>query len=198
MKLIVSSLLVVHFVILQTCADENLVPLEGYFYELKPYIYTDDNGQLKGLFVEYFNELKLHWCKIEESTRKDPILINYKHNLAKERIHWEPYVDILDKDINACLFPIISDIDLSTSNRTKGNSTDDFIDMFSSEGMAVIVRRDYISFLTKLLRAMQKMESIIILIGAAMFVGLLFWIIVSFYFFHEHFYIYEVNSSFRT
>ena len=180
MKLITSSLLVVHFTILKTCVEANLVPLEAYFYELKPYIYTDNSGQLKGLFVEYFKELKLRSCKYYESARKEPTLINYKHNLAKTRIDWEPYLEILDKNIDACLFPIISDIDLIISNRTQGNSTDDFIDMFSSEGMAVIVHRQYISFLTKLTRALQKMESIVILIGAAMFVGLLFWIIVSF------------------
>ena len=180
MRLTVAGLLVVQFVILQTCADENLVPLEGYFYELKPYIYTDDNGQLKGLFVEYFNELKLRSCKVYESARKDPILINYKHNLAKTRIDWEPYVQILDSNNAACLFPITGETDLNTGNRS-GNSTKDFIDMFSSEGLAVIVHRQYISFLTKLMRAMQKMDSIIILLCAAMFVGLLFWIIVSWF-----------------
>ena len=182
MKLITSSLLVVHFIISRTCAEEEnhekLTPLEGYFYELKPYIYTEKN-KLKGLFVEYFNELKSRSCKVYESARDDPILINYRHNLGKKRIDWGPYVDIINNNIDACLFPFTSDIDLSASNGTSGNGTKDAIDVFSSEGLAVVVHRQYISFLTKLTRAMKKMDSIFILISVAIFVGLLFWIIVS-------------------
>ena len=143
--------------------------------------------------MEYFNELKLRSCKVYESARKEPTLINYKHNLAKTRIDWEPYLEILDTNNAACLFPITGEIDLNKRNRSSGNSTQDFIDMFSSEGLAVIVHREYISFLTKLMRAMQKMDSIVILLIAAMFVGLLFWIIVSLCLFFHHFY----NPAFR-
>ena len=172
--MLVASILVVHLITSQTCAE----PLVGYFYELEPYIYTE-NGKLKGLFVEYFNELRLKSCEIKESARKEQTLINYRHNLGKNQINWEPYVNVLDNNINACLFPITSDIDLIASNGTSGNGTKDAIDVFSSEGLAVVVHRQYISFLTKLMRAMEKMESIFILISAAIFVGLLFWIIVS-------------------
>ncbi|XP_066912994.1 uncharacterized protein [Clytia hemisphaerica] len=147
--------------------------LEGYFYEIEPYIFTDENGQIEGLFKQYFDELLLGSCDRQKIVRNQTALINYDNNLGTNRVNWTSHYDTFINDPYACFFPIMDNLEPPATPMGVIEATE----TFSSEGLAVIIRLDYISFLSKLLRAMYNMQLLAFVAILAVVVGGLFWII---------------------
>jgi len=148
-------------------------PLEGVFYEIKPFIYREKNkdesrGELKGMFVEYFKQLKVIDCMGRNISDTTPF-IEYKNNLGSERVNWTAtWTKKLQNNSDLFLFPYLEGDD-------EGVATE----VFSTKGLAVITKRDYISFMSKLLRALYNLQYTIFVLYCAFIIGLLTWMIVS-------------------
>ena len=94
--------------------------------------------------------------------------------MGTNRVNWTSHLDTFNKDPYACLFPIMDTLEPPpTPYGIQASET------FSSEGLAVVIRLDYISFLSKLLRAMYNMQLLALVAIVAIVVGGMFWIIVS-------------------
>ena len=151
-------------------------PFEGVFYEVKPFIYrengdTNDSGELKGMIVEYFRQLKEIDCIGRNTSAMTPF-INFKTNLGDERVNWTTTwtTKKLQNNSDLFLFPY-----LEWQNEGGGVATE----VFSTKGLAVITKRDYISFMSKLLRALYNFQYTVFVFYCALGVGLLHWLFVS-------------------
>ena len=144
-------------------------PLEAVFYEEKPYIYTEGNV-LKGMFKEYFDSLARDMC-IKTLRQPNTVLIKYQLNLGSGHRHPKSY----QPNRNTIIFPYLANDKVNNLTTVMGEP----IEVFSSKGLAVVVRRHYISFVSKFKRAFYAMETSAIMLVVAVAVGIILWVIVS-------------------
>ena len=159
-----------------------LVLLDAIFWEIKPFIFTNEHGQIDGIIPKMFKQAYYYCTKNNKSIR----IINYHHRLSSRKEFYDlvrsnqsygtgMLADV--KSTQAFWAPVLSRMDRSVDTFDQKRHLKQFQLMRSKE-MAVIVQRSLISLPNKILRGILSCKQIFVFaILLAVLFAIVLWLI---------------------
>lgn len=152
--------------------NNNTIHIEVWYQELPPFMYTDKNGHLTGIFVTYMDSVRRSYCK-ELYEQKIQTIVTYT------KYKTDGSMDSLTN--HTFSFPV------TRKNDSVLPYKDTYITerLFSSKSIAVIVQTRNINFAYKFLMSFLNIKLLLALIVySTLTIALLIWIMVSLNFFY--------------
>ena len=163
-----------------SCLAEQSSLLEAIYWEVKPYVFTNKDGEIDGIIPRIFEEGQNYCMKrtnvsskhLLKFVRKEPSRKSF-YNLVRSHVNYGHHQLKNVSKTKALWFPVLSS--------TKG--TDSFIiekgvasfQVMKSDYLVVIVPRSYISLPTKILRGIFSCQQILFI---SLLLSVLFGIVV--------------------
>ena len=168
---------------------KNLTPyMEAVFWEIKPYIYRNEHGDLDGIIPMIFQEA-LFFCS--KDLPRDRHLIEFKHELQSRKEFSKSfmidaargnisrqYPNIYQNVTNKTLFfgPVLTYIDRATKFKLRAKNLTSFR-LLKSKTIVVVVPRYIVSLPHKIIRGIFSCQQIFVLaLLLAVFFGIVIWV----------------------
>ena len=150
---------------------EDLLPVTFYYWEIKPYIYEDANGQLRGMIVDFYEEMRresVH-CFTNE-TKRIVKFVSYYNN-TNRRMYSDQIT--LNKSSRAIYGPFLEPV--LPEKQSKHAAA-----LVSADATALVTKRWHIDFTLKFWDTIAHMTHLfIIYLLTAIAFSVLYWLAVS-------------------
>ena len=153
--------------------------LTTFWWNVKPYFYTENGGNPKGIIVDILNKFNVY-CSTNYKSVASEHINNYSFNNYSSFLKaLQSYNSAFNKTVHD-----IGDISWLPVISRKVNITDRRFatrHLFQASGAFVIVKQDFISFENKVFSGiLETMNIIILVIVLAFCMGIIIWSLVSF------------------
>jgi len=153
---------------------ENLLPIPFYYWQIKPYIYEDANGQLRGMVVDFYEEWRresVH-CFANETTRIVEFIKYNNGSNSNQRIHTETIV--FNHSLRAIYGPFLE------PDVRADDEQEYIVEVVAAESTALVTKRLYIDFTLKFWDTLAHMAhlSVVYILSAIAF-SMIYWLVVS-------------------